>query len=115
MTPEQRLKRAENVLRMLVRAGRRARDQWGQKVNILIDAQIATEEVIRSAGEQIKHLAIGQVRLENEMVELARSQKLSEQSLRVEMAALARSQKLTDRALRAFINSQRKGRNGSSN
>jgi hypothetical protein len=97
MTPEQRIKRVERVMLRLIRAGRRARHEWGQKVNILLDAQIATEDAIRRAGEEIRNLAVGQVRLENEMVELARSQKL------------------TDRALRAFINSQRKSRNGPSN
>lgn len=68
MTPEQRLDRAERLIMLMAKAGRRARREWGEKVNILINAQIETEA-------QIKGLAAGQA-------ELARSQQLTDQALR---------------------------------
>ena len=61
MTPEQRLDRAERILLLTIRAGRRARKEWNEKVNILINAQIETEEAMR---------------------ELATEQKLTKQALR---------------------------------
>jgi hypothetical protein len=87
MTPEQRLDRAEYILVRLAKSGREARSEFRQKINILIQAQMETTE-------QIKGLATGQARADREM------------------ADLRRSQKLTDEALRAFINSQRKEKNG---
>ena len=93
MTPEQRLDRTERILMLMVRAGRRARKEWNEKVNILIDAQLRNEAAWRAESkainEQLKVLAVAQ-------------------------AELTKSQKLTDRALRAFINSVRKGGNGHS-
>jgi cytoplasmic iron level regulating protein YaaA (DUF328/UPF0246 family) len=68
MTPEKRIDRAERMIKMLARAGRRVRQEWGEKVNILINAQIETEE-------QMHNLAAAQA-------ELARSQKLTDQALR---------------------------------
>ena len=93
MTPEQRLNRTERILMLMVKAGRRARKEWNEKVNILIDAQIRNEAAWRAESnainEQLKVLAVAQ-------------------------AELAKSQKLTDQALRAFINSHRKRGNGNS-
>lgn len=54
MTPEERLKRAERMIVMLATAGRRARQEWGEKVNILINAQIAVEDQIKSLAESQK-------------------------------------------------------------
>ena len=91
MTSEQRLDRVERILTLFVRAGRRTRSEWRErsreqdaKINILIQSQMETTE-------QIRRLAVG---AENEMAELRRSHKL------------------TDEALRNFINSQRKKQNG---
>ena len=89
MTPEQRLDRVERVLARLAKLGREARQEFREKINILIDSQIKNEERFEAVNEQIKALAIAQVEL-------------------------TKSQKLTDRALRAFINSQRKRDNGNS-
>jgi hypothetical protein len=89
MKPEQRLDRAERILLLMAKAGRRARKEWTDKVNILINAQIETEEAM-------KGLASSQARLDREMAELAKSHRLTEQ------------------AVRDFINSSRKGRNGKS-
>lgn len=87
MTPEQRLDRVEYILVRLAKTGREARTEFRQKINILIKAQLETEEIM-------KGLALGQARLNEEMAELAKSQKR------------------TDQALRAYINSQGKGQNG---
>jgi hypothetical protein len=87
MTPEQRLKRAERLILILTRAGRRARQEWGEKVNILIHAQIQADDRIKNLAE-------------------------SQQSLAESQQSLAESQKLTDQTLRAFINSLRKDDNG---
>ena len=107
MTPEQRLDRTERILMLMVRAGRRARKEWNEKVNILIDAQIKNENAWRAGSEaineQLKLLAVAQA-------ELTKSQKL----MAVAHAELTKSQKLTDQALRAFINGLRKGGNGNS-
>ena len=89
MTPDQRLDRAERMLILFVKAGRRARKasrEQDQKINMLIQAQLETTE-------QINRLA-------------AKSDK--------EIAEVRREQRLTFQALRAFINSQRKGNNGKS-
>lgn len=98
MSPEQRLDRAERILILMIRAGRRARREWNEKVNILIDAQIKNEVAWRAESEaineQLKVLAVAQA-------DLAKSQKLTDRALRS-----------TDRALRSFINSLRKGGNG---
>ena len=93
MTPEQRLDRTERILMLMVRAGRRARKEWNEKVNILVDAQIRNEAAWRAESEAI-----------NEQLKV----------LAVAQAELAKSQKLTDSALRTFINSLRKGGNGNS-
>jgi len=68
MTPEQRLDRAERILLMTVKAGRRARSEWREKLNILITAHIAVEDEMR--------------RLTMAQAELTRSQKLTDQALR---------------------------------
>jgi len=93
MTLEQRVQRTERMLIMMARSGLRARDEFREKINILIDSQIKYEEIWRAksdeVNEQIKALAIAQ-------------------------AELAQSQKLTDRALRDYLNSQRRRENGNS-
>ena len=87
MTPEQRLDRAERILVRLAKSGREARTEFRQKINILIKTQLETEEIM-------KGMALGQARLNYEMAELAKSQKL------------------TDEALRAFIRRSPRGENG---
>ena len=107
MTPEQRLDRVERILGTLATSGRKARSEFREKINILIDAQISNEAAWRAESnvinEQIKAVAIAQA-------ELTKSQKLTDRAL----AELAKSQKQTDQALRAFINSHRKPENGNS-
>ena len=89
MTPEQRLERAEYILVRLAKSGREARTEFRQKINILINSQMETDELI-------KGLAVGQARIN------------------YEMAKLAESQRLTDEALRAFLRSQSKDQDGES-
>jgi len=89
MTPEQRLDRAERLMTLLIRAGRRARHEWGEKVNILIDAQIATEQQLRETHQQIKET----------------DQQIKETDKQV---------KTLSKELRSFVKNLGKGRNGSS-
>jgi len=93
MTPEQRFERLERILGRLAESGRKARTEFHEKINILIDTQIKDEAVWRAKSEAI-----------NEQLRI----------LAVAQVELTKSQKLTDQALRAFINSQRKARNGNS-
>ena len=103
MTPEQRLDRVERILVLFVTAGRRIRGEYRQqsyeqdeKINMLIQTQMETEEIM-------KGLAASRAETEEIMKRLAVSQ-----------TELAESQKRTDKALRAFINSHRKRENGQS-
>ena len=92
MTPEQRLDRIERILTLFVNAGRRARKQsreQDERISIIIKTQMETEEIM-------KGLALGQARVEYEMAEVRREQRL------------------TFQALRAFINSSHKRENGQS-
>jgi cell division protein FtsX len=125
MTPEQRFERAERILVMLARAGRKARSEWrervnivismherhaaesraeshaiNEKINILINSQIETAEVVRKTGEQLS-------KTDEQLRNLGTRHDQ-------EMAELRHSQKLTDQALRAFIHSLRKKPNGNS-
>ena len=106
MTPEQRLDRAERIVILMAKAGYRARVEMRQyarehavrmqehalrmreqdeKIHMLIQAQMET-------SEQIRGLAAGHTRLEEEMAKLAES----------------------DRLLRDMFRSSRKRRNGKS-
>lgn len=85
MTPEQRFDRLERVVRLMVKAGLRARRQsleQNEKINMIIDAQIKNEE---------------------RFAKLAQAQ-----------TGLTESQSHTDRRLDALIDIIREGRNGKS-
>ena len=86
MTPDQRLDRAERMLILFVKAGRRARKASREQINMLIQAQMETSEYIKRLG--------------------ANTDK--------EIAEVRREQRLTFQALRALINSQRKDDNDKS-
>lgn len=121
MTLEQRIARAERVLKMFVRRGRgyrkqfredieilihtqmRDNDEWrarhramDEKINILINAQIATEDQIKKTDQQIEALTASQAKTEQALDHLAVSQAKTEQ------------------ALERFLNGLSKGRNGNS-
>ena len=90
MTPDQRLDRAERMLILFVKPGRRARRvarEQDERISIIIKTQLETEEIM-------KGLALSQARFDQEM------------------AKLAESQRHTDEALRAFINRSHKVENG---
>ena len=107
MTPEKRFRRIERILVQMAQSGRRSRSEFRYKINSLIDAQMRHEarwdaesqvinekievmvETQRQAGEQIKVLAAGYVKAEQETADLIKS-------------------------LQAFIDSLRKGQNGGS-
>lgn len=93
MTPEQRLDRVERILVLFVNAGRRVRGEYRQqsheqneKINILIQTQMETEEIMKHSRAETEEI----------------------------LKRLALSQERTDKALRAFINSHRKSENGNS-
>ena len=103
MTPEQRFDRIERIMGYFVREGRRWRvrsREQDEKINILIQSQMETNEQINrltaETNEQINKLTADHAIHEKEMAEIRREQKLTQQSLR------------------DFIDSLRKGRNGSS-
>ena len=116
MTPEQRLKRVERILGRLAKRGRATRSEFRDKINILIDAQIRSEEIFREkiniltdahtrhkeAWRAESHAINEQIKVTNEQIK----------NVAVAQAELTKSQKLTDRALRDFINSLRKPQNG---
>ena len=87
MTPEQRLDRLERVAKMLVTSGRKARSEWRAES--------------RAQAEKINILIHTQMETTEQIRGLAAAH-----------AELTESQKRTDQALRAFINSLRKGENG---
>ena len=91
MTPEQRLDCADYILVRLAKSGREARTEFREKINMLIEAHMRNEATWRAESqainEQIKAVAVAQ-------------------------AELTKSQKLTDQALRVFINNLGKDGNG---
>ena len=105
MTPEQRLKRVERILGRLAKRGRVARSEFREKINILIDAQIRSEEARLRHDEAWR----AESRAINEQIKATDKQITNVALAQIE---LTKSQKLTDRALRDFINSLRKGQNG---
>ena len=85
MTPEQRFDRLERILKLMIKAGLRARRQTrkhDQKIRIIIDAQIRNEERFARNEERF--------------------------------AKLTESQTHTDQRLDALIDIIREGRNGKS-
>jgi hypothetical protein len=67
MTPEQRLDRLERIAQLLARAGLRAREavresvrEHHAKINMLIDAQLATEEQFAKLAQSQAQLAESQ-------------------------------------------------------
>ncbi|HEY5886010.1 MAG TPA: hypothetical protein VIT88_15085 [Pyrinomonadaceae bacterium] len=101
MTPEQRLDRLESVVKLMIKAGLRARKQsrdQDAKINILIHSQMETSDQISRMGARTEEVLAG----------LAAKQTKTEEAL----ASLTAKQAKTDDALRAYLNSLRRGRNG---
>ena len=123
MNLEQRILRAERMIVMMAQAGRKARSQWRERVDIVISMHERHAEESRAESREIKENIniLIQSQMETEEVVRKTSEQLrqTDEQLRnlgtphdQEMAELRNSQKLTDEALRAFIDSLRKGRNG---
>ena len=78
MTPERRLDRLENIVKLMIKAGRRERKETREKINALIDAQMRTEKALtrfaRSTEEEMSGLA-------REQAKLARAQEHTEEKL----------------------------------
>lgn len=55
-----RLARAERILMLTIRAGRRERREWREKYAALVAAQMRTEEAMRQLGEAQKELTESQ-------------------------------------------------------
>lgn len=92
MTPEHRLDRAERLLLLIIKAGYRARQQsraQDEKINILIDSQIKTDEQQKRFQGDLDRLEANQENLQ-----------ASQESLQA--------------SLKAFLDSMRRGRNGKS-
>ena len=124
MTFERRLARAERVLKMFLRRGRQYRNEFrarhgdtDEKIDILINCQIDTNEQLRRTDEQLKKTD-EQLRRTDEQIKktdeqiaaLAAGQAKTEKT----MERLAASQAKTEASLDRFINSLAKGRNGNS-
>ena len=114
MTPEQRIDRAERMLILFVKAGRRGRSEWrkessdqAEKIDSLINAQIATEDQLKRTDEQIKRT--------DEQIKKTGEQ-IAAFTARTDVALdrLAASQAKTEETLQRFINSLNKSRNGNS-
>jgi tRNA(Phe) wybutosine-synthesizing methylase Tyw3 len=119
MIPEHRLDRAERVLMLIVKAGYRARQQsreQDEKINILLNSQIKTDEQLRAQNEQsratdekINILINAQIKTDEQITRLEAAQ---ERTDRV-MAELAEEHKATERSLKAFLDGLT-GKNGKS-
>jgi hypothetical protein len=104
---EWRMKRAERMLKMFARQGRKYRSEFRsrhremeEKIDILINTQIDTNEQLKRTDEQIQRTG--------EQIEALAAK--TEQAV----DRLAAGQVKTDKALERFLNGLSKGRNGNS-
>jgi hypothetical protein len=70
MTPEQRFDRLERIVKLMIKAGLRARTQsreQNEKINILIDAQIKNEERFAKTDLSITRLAESQAQTDRKL------------------------------------------------
>lgn len=84
MNSEQRLDRLERIAKLFVRAGireRRNRSELDEKINIIVNYQIANEERFARTDTQIKALAEAQSETRKIVNELAVSQKRTDDRL----------------------------------
>src|SRR5436309_11194586 len=94
MTPKQRLDRVERILGIVATAGRKAREEFREKINILIDTQIRSDDEFR---EKIKILTDSQIRSDDEFREkikiLTDSQSKTEELTRENSRAISENSK----------------------
>src|ERR1044072_4298731 len=100
MTPEQRLNRIERILGIMATSGRKTRSEFREKINILINMHTQNEEHFRAQSDALNEKINILIHTQMETTE--------------EINELTKSQRQTDQTLRAFIDSLRKGRNGNS-
>ena len=100
MTPEQRLDRVERILGMMATSGRKARSEFRQKINILINMHNQNEAHWRAQSDELNEKINILIHTQIETTE--------------QINKLTNSQRQTDQTLRDFIESLRKGRNGNS-
>ena len=114
MTNEQRLDRIERIGKLFVRAGlheRRSRRELDEKIDIIINSQIANAGRFARTDAQIAALTESQQHTDTQIVVLTESQKHTD----AQIAVLSESQKQTDRRLDTLIDIVIKGTNGNSN
>ena len=126
MTLEQRVARAERMLILFVKAGRRSRSEWrkesraqGDKIDILIDTQMRYSEEWRARhremDEKINILINAQIATEDQLKRTDEQiQVLTASQVKTDEALdrLVASQAKTEDALQRFLNGVSKGRNG---
>ena len=98
ITSEQRLDRLERIAMLMVRAGARVRREQNEKINIIIDSQIRTEE--RFARNEARFATLAD--------DLARSHNQLAKSLK----ELAKAQTRTENRLDSLIEIIKQDRNG---
>ena len=132
MTLEQRVARAERMLILFVKAGRRGRSEWrkashdqGDKINILIDMQMRYSEEWRARhremDEKINILINAQIATEEQIKKTDEQMKRTDQRIEASQTrtdealdSLAASQAKTEEALQRFLDRLNNGRNASS-
>ncbi len=112
MTPDARLDRLERFARLFIRAGvryRRDLRELGDKLNIMVDAQIRNEERFARNEAVFQSRSVDYEKRFNRNEE--RLAKLAENTEQ-KFVELAESQARTDRSLAELIKIVRRGRNG---
>ena len=104
---EWRMKRAEWILKVLAIRGRKHRNEFREKIDILVNCQIDTNEQLNRTEKLIQAFA---AKTDEALDRLTASQVKTDETL----DRLTASQIKTDEALRRFINSLRKSQNGHS-
>lgn len=100
MTPEQRLNRVERILSTMAVAGRMARSEFRQNINILINMHMQNEEHFRAQSDEL-----------NEKINILIHSQIETNE---QINKLTNSQRQTDQTLLDFIARHRKRRNGNS-
>jgi hypothetical protein len=99
MNSERRLDRMEQLLRLLIRAGKRGRTKLNdldERITMLIDAQMATEDQLREMNEQSKAMRDDLDHRSREVFELFR---MTDERL----GRLTEAQMFSDKKLNALI------------
>ena len=119
MTSEHRLDRLERIAMLMVRAGARVRREQNEKINIIIDSQIRTEERFARNEERVarneKRVARNEERVarnEARFATLADDLARSHNELAKSLKELAKAQTRTENRLDSLIEIIKQDRNG---